>query len=215
MVDVTVAPATHDRKLRDRHAGTRHDHLGTILGNTLLLVLRADDEARDVVQEDQWRPSLQPRPQTHASPAEAMLRRDSRSGHWVAATVRCAALRSIDVAAASTERIGAHVLVFAGARLALSPGRPHSPIKWYVCGLGLSLCERTTHAVSDQGIDRVLGVGVGTACLAAVLYEMCSLDRRLREEHAVVADDPHWVAVEVRKPTHERGACAAPSGDSE
>ena len=104
MVDVTVAPATHDRKLRDRHAGNRHDHLGTILGNTLLLVLRADDEARDVVQEDQWRPSLQPRPQTHASPGEAMLRRDSRSGHWVAATVRCAALRGIDVAAASTER---------------------------------------------------------------------------------------------------------------
>ena len=57
-----------------------------------------------------------------------------------------------DVAAASTERIGAHVLVFAGARLALSPGRPHFPIKWYVCGLGLSLCERTTHAVSDQGV---------------------------------------------------------------
>jgi hypothetical protein len=95
MVDVTVAPATHDRKLRDRHAGNRHDHLGTILGNTLLLVLRADDEAGDVVQEDQWCPSLQPRPQTHASPGEAMLRRESQSGHWVAATVRCAALRGM------------------------------------------------------------------------------------------------------------------------
>ena len=72
MVDVTVAPATHDRELRDRHAGNRHDHLGTILGNTLLLVRRADDEAGDVVKEDQWCPSLQPRPQKHASPGDAI-----------------------------------------------------------------------------------------------------------------------------------------------
>ena len=135
------------------------------------------------------------------------LRQDSQTGHWVAATARCTPLRGMTLLLRRPNAwcTGAHV---AGARLPLRPGRLHFPKTWYHADLASACANEQRTQFQTKGVG-AWGVGSATACLAAVLYEMCSLDRRLGEEHAVVADDPHGVAVDVRKPTHERGACAA------
>src|SRR5580704_18545015 len=50
--------ADDHRELRDSRAGDGGDHLGAVLGDAARLVLPADHEAGDVLQEDQGNPAL-------------------------------------------------------------------------------------------------------------------------------------------------------------
>ena len=50
--------ADDDRELRNVHAGHGGDQFSTVLGDTAGFVGLADHESRDVLQEDEWNPSL-------------------------------------------------------------------------------------------------------------------------------------------------------------